>query len=107
MRPDLSGAIVMMNQLQWQDEDVIVAVATGARIPARTFHWLCSLAKLTDRPLVMVEFKQEADGFNGEFNLHTIGPDAFKATMVSYFSEKGFAATTTLNQQRVIELIPL
>ena len=31
MRPDLSGAIVMLNQLQWQGEDVIVAVARGAR----------------------------------------------------------------------------
>lgn len=107
MRPDLSGAIVMMNQLQWQGEDVIVAVATGTRIPARTFHWLSSLAKLTDRPLVMVEFKQDATGFNGEFNLHTIGPDDFKETMVTYFSEKGFAATPTLNHQRVIELVAL
>ena len=107
MRPDLSGAIVMMNQLQWQGEDVIVAVAKGARIPARTFHWLCSLAKLTDRPLVMVEFKQDAQGFNGEFNLHTIGPDDFKATMVNYFAEKGFTPTPALNQRRVIELTPL
>ena len=107
MRPDLSGAIVMMNQLEWAGEDVIVAVARGARIPARTFHWLCSLAKLTDRPLVMVEFKQDANGFNGEFNLHTIGPDDFKEKMVTYFSQKGFAATTTLQQQRVIELTPI
>ena len=107
MRPDLSGAIVMMNQLEWEGEDVIVAVARGTRIPARTFHWLCSLAKLTDRPLVMVEFKQEAQGFNGEFNLHTIGPDDFKEKMVTYFSQKGFAATTTLQQQRVIELTPI
>lgn len=107
MRPDLSGAIVMMNQLQWQGEDVIVAVARGARIPARTFHWLCSLAKLTDRPLVMVEFKQDAQGFNGEFNLHTIGPDDFKALMVTYFSQKGFTPTQALNQARVVELTPL
>jgi hypothetical protein len=41
MRPNLSGVIVMTDQLQWQGEDVIVAVATGARIPARSFHWLC------------------------------------------------------------------
>lgn len=107
MRPDLSGAIVMMNQLEWQGEDVIVAIAIGARIPARTFHWLCSLAKLTDRPLVMVEFKQDAQGFNGEFNLHTIGSDEFKETMVTYFGQKGFAATSTMNQRRVIELVPL
>ena len=107
MRPDLSGAIVMMNQLQWQDDDVIVAVATGARIPARTFHWLCSLAKLTDRPLVMVEFKNDAEGFNGEFNLHTVGPDDFKATMVTYFAHKGFTPSATLNQRHGVELVPL
>ena len=106
MRPDLSGAIVMTNQLQWQSEDVIVAIATGARIPARTVHWLCSLAKLTDRPLVMVEFKQDAQGFNGEFNLHTIGPDDFKETMVTYFAQQGFAATSTLSHQRVMEVSP-
>ena len=107
MRPDLSGAIVIMNQLQWQGEDVIVAVATGTRIPARTFHWLCSLAKLTDRSLVMVEFKQDAKGFNGEFNLHTIGTDDFKATMVTYFAQQGFTPTPSWSQQRVIELVPL
>jgi hypothetical protein len=106
MRPDLSGAIVMTNQLQWQSEDGIVAIATGARIPARTFHGLCSLAKLTDRPLVMVEFKQDAQGFNGEFNLHTIGPDDFKETMVTYFAQQEFAATSTLSHQRVMEVSP-
>jgi hypothetical protein len=107
MRPDLSGAIVMLNQLQWQGEDVIVAVARGARIPARTCHWLCSLAKLTDRPLVMVAFKQDDDGFKGDFNLHTVGPDDFKASMVSYFSEKGFSAMATRHQERVMAWMPI
>lgn len=107
MRPDLSGAIVILNQLEWQGEDVIVAVATGTRIPSRTFHWLCSLAKLTSRQLVMVEFKQDAEGFNGEFNLHTIGPDEFKKSMVTYFAQKGFTASHTKTEQRVIEWAPL
>ena len=63
MRPDLSDVIVMTDQLKWQGEDVIVAVATGARIPARTFHWLCSLAQLTARKLVAVEYQPNAGGF--------------------------------------------
>ena len=95
MRPDLSGVIVMTDQLQWQGEDVIVAVATGPRIPARTFHWLCSLAQLTSRQLVAVEHKQHDGDFTGEFNLRTVGPDAFKEAMVKYFANQGFVSTTT------------
>ncbi len=104
MRPDLSGVIVMTDQLQWQGEDVIVVVATGSRISARTFHWLCSLAQLTSRQLVAVEHKQDAQGFNGEFNLRTIGPEEFRQTMVRYFSQKGFISTHFTHEQRVIEL---
>jgi hypothetical protein len=103
MRPDLSGVIVMTDQLQWQGEDVIVVVATGARVPARTFHWLCSLAQLTSRQLVAVEHKQDANGFNGEFNLRTVGPEEFREVMVTYFSQKGFTNTLVTREQRVIE----
>jgi hypothetical protein len=103
MRPDLSGVIVMTDQLQWQGEDVIVAVATGSHIPARTFHWLCSLAQLTSRQLVAVEHKQDADGFSGELNLRMIGPEEFKQTMVTYFAKQGFVGTTLLTESRVLE----
>ena len=103
MRPDLSGVIVMTDQLQWQDEDVIVAVATGPRIPARTFHWLCSLAQLTSRQLVAVEHKQDADGFSGELNLRMVGPDAFREVMATYFEKQGFVGTTMSMAPRVVE----
>jgi len=103
MRLDQSGVIVMTDQLQWQGEDVIVAVATGSRIPARTFHWLCSLAHLTSRQLAAVEFKKDTQGFNGEFNLRTVGPEEFRQTMVAYFSQKGFASTHVTREHRVIE----
>ena len=103
MRPDLSGVIVMTDQLQWQDEDVIVAVATGPRIPARTFHWLCSLAQLTSRQLVAVEHKQDADGFSGELNLRMVGPDAFREVMATYFEKQGFVGTTMFMAPRVVE----
>ena len=103
MRPDLSDVIVMTDPLKWQGEDVIVAVATGARIPARTFHWLCSLAQLTSRQLVAVEHKQDAEGFNGEFNLRTVGPEAFREVMVTYFENKGFVSTITSSVHGVLE----
>jgi hypothetical protein len=103
MRPDLSGVIVITDQLEWQGEDVIVAVATGARIPARTFHWLCSLAQLTSRQLVVMEHKQDTEGFNGEFNLHTVGPEAFREVMVTYFENKGFVSTITSSVHGVLE----
>ena len=106
MRPELSCVIVMTDQLQWQGEDVIVAVATGTRIPARSFHWLCSLAHLTSRQLAAVEFEQDARGLNGEFNLRTVGPEEFRQFMVTYFSEKGFMDTHVTHQQRVIALVP-
>ena len=104
MRPDLAGAIVMTDQIQWQGEDVIVAVATGSRIPALTFHWLCSLAHLTSRQLAAVEFKKDARGFNGEFNLRTVGPEAFRQAMVTYFSQKGFASSLVTHESRVIHM---
>ena len=104
MRPDLSGAIVLLNQLEWQEEEVIVAIATGSRIPARTFHWLCSLAKITARPLAAVEYTQDADGFNGEFNLRTIGSEEFRLVMVKYFARQGFTSTHVTVESRVLEM---
>lgn len=95
MRPDLSGVIVMTDKLQWQGEDVIVAVAVGSRIPARTFHWLYSLAQLTARKLVAVEHQLSADGFSGEFNMHTNGSEDFRQVMVTYFAKQGFVSTFT------------
>ena len=93
MRPDLSGVIVMTDKLQWQGEDVIVAVAAGSRIPARTLHWLYSLAQLTARKLVAVEHPLSADGFSGEFNMHTNGSEDFRQVMVTYFAKQGFVST--------------
>lgn len=107
MRPDLSGAIVTLDQVQWQGQSVIVAVATGTRVPSRTFHWLCSFAKLTGRQLVVIEFKKEAGKLNGDFDLRTPGPKEFRQVMVTYFAEKGFASTGVSTQRRVIELVAL
>jgi hypothetical protein len=51
---------------------------------------------------VAVEHKQDAHGFNGEFNLRTVVPEAFKEVMVTYFATKGFV-TTTSSTPRVLE----
>jgi hypothetical protein len=107
MRPDLSGVIVMTDQLAWQGEDVIVAVANGTRIPARTFHWLCSLAKITSRQLVAVEYKQNEQGFNGEFNLRTTGSEEFRQLMVTYFAQKGFTSTHVSRERRILEMVSI
>lgn len=107
MRPDLSGVIVMLDQLEWQGEDVIVAVATGARIPARTFHWLCSLAKITSRQLVAVAYEQDEHGFNGEFNLRTTGSEEFRQLMVTYFAQKGFTSTHVSRERRILEMVSI
>ena len=107
MRPDLSGVIVMLDQLEWQGEDVIVAVATGARIPARTFHWLCSLANITSRQLVAVAYEQDEHGFNGEFNLRTTGSEEFRQLMVTYFAQKGFTSTHVSRERRIIEMVSI
>lgn len=103
MRPDLSGVIVMTDKLQWQGEDVIVAVATGSRMPSMTFHWLCSLAQLTSRQLVAIEHQQNNNGFNGELNLRMVGPEAFKHTMVLYFANQGVNSTVMCAESRVLE----
>ena len=89
---------MMTDQLQWEDQYVIMAVATGERIPIRTFHWLSSLAHITSRPLAAVEFNKDDEGFNGEFNLRTIGTDSFRQAMVIYFSQKGFAGSIAEHQ---------
>ena len=101
MRPDLSGVIVMTDKLQWEGEDVITAVATGVLIPERTFDWLCSWAQLSSRQLAAVEFKKDAQGFNGEFNLRTFGTEEFKQAMVIHFSENGFTGSGLAAQEAV------
>jgi hypothetical protein len=42
-------------------------------------------------------------GFNGEFNLRTVGPEEFRQTMVTYFSQKGFDSTHVSREHRFIE----
>jgi hypothetical protein len=60
-------------------------------------------AHLTSRQLVAVEHKQDAEGFNGEFNLRTVGPEAFREVMVTYFENKGLVSTITSSVHGVLE----
>lgn len=93
MRPDLCGAIIMLDQLNWQDTPVIVAAATGAHLPEPTKDWLCATSRSTGYPLLMVEFMQEHGIFNGAFDLKMVGSEAFKAEMVRHFERGGFDRT--------------
>jgi hypothetical protein len=93
MRPDLCGAIIMLDQLNWQDTPLIVAAATGAHLPEPTRDWLYATSRSTGYPLLMVEFMQEHGIFNGAFDLKMVGSEAFKAEMVRHFERGGFDRT--------------
>ncbi|PQA80658.1 hypothetical protein C5F52_23320 [Limnohabitans sp. TS-CS-82] len=85
MRPDICGAIVMFDHLTWLGDGVIVAVATGSGMPQATFEWLKGLAALSQKNLLTLEFEQENDAYNGDYQLHMVGPEAFKRDMVQHF----------------------
>lgn len=52
MRPDQSGAIVLLNRLHWLGAPVDLAVAVERYIPAQTREWLIAYALQQRRPLV-------------------------------------------------------
>ena len=61
MRPDLSGAIVLLS-LPWEGERVISAIPVGPRIPQRTLDWLMAYARKTGRPLIFYERLTDEQG---------------------------------------------
>jgi hypothetical protein len=93
MRPDLCGAIVMLDQLDWQDAPVIVAASTGQHLPEATQNRLYEISRSSGHPLVMVEFKQDHGVFKGDFDLKMLGPQAFQDDMVRHFEYEGFDRT--------------
>jgi len=104
MRPDLCGAIVMFDQMDWQDAPVIVAAATGAHLPEATQHWLQEASRSSGHPLLMVELQQENGAFNGAFVLNMVGPPEFKADMVRHFEYGGFDRTPLGKQLRLMPI---
>lgn len=61
MRPDLSGAIVLLS-MPWNGETVISAVPVGTSIPERTLEWLRQYAQEHARPLVFYERLRDDQG---------------------------------------------
>lgn len=51
MRPDLSGAIVLLSR-PWEGQLVISAIPAGPEIPQKTLDWLQAYAREHRRPLI-------------------------------------------------------
>jgi len=54
MRPNLCGAIVMLDR-RWKGIKVITAVPTGEEIPPKTLEWLRAFAIRTSTPLIFAQ----------------------------------------------------
>ena len=75
MRPDKSGAIVMLDR-KWNGWSVIKAVPTGATIPEETLEWLKAYSRENNIPLLFQDNLKKGDSFSGFKNLG-YGPPAF------------------------------
>ena len=76
MRPDQSGAIVLLS-LPWEDELVISAIPVGAEIPAKTLEWLQAYARKHQRPMIFYQRLQDETGYSG-LKRFGYGPVAFR-----------------------------
>lgn len=76
MRPDASGAIVLLS-LWWEDEFVISAVPVGRAIPERTLSWLKAYALEHQRSMIFYE-RIEANGTFAGLRRYGYGPPAFR-----------------------------
>ncbi len=76
MRPDQSGAIVLLS-LPWHGHQVICAIPAGQRIPQRTLDWLKQYAQDNARPLIFYERLVVEGEFSG-LKRFGYGPPQFK-----------------------------
>ncbi len=76
MRPDLSGAIVLLS-LPWENELVISAVPVGEKIPEPTLEWLQAYARTHKRPMIFYQRLRQGDEFKGLKRMG-YGPAAFR-----------------------------
>jgi len=75
MRPDKSGAIVMLDK-KWGGWRIIYASPTGERIPEKTLDWLMAYAREHKIPLMYRENLMEEGKLPGHKRLG-YGPPAF------------------------------
>lgn len=92
MRPDLSGAIVLLS-LPWQGELVISAIPSGAEIPQKTLDWLQDYSRKHQRPLIFYSRVIENGEYKG-LKKFGFGPAAFrqKVADLGVGSEPGVSA---------------
>ncbi len=76
MRPDQSGAIVLLS-LPWEGELVISAVPVGPEIPQKTLDWLQAYARKHQRPMIYYSRMLESGMYTGLKQLG-YGPAAFR-----------------------------
>lgn len=75
MRPDVSGAIVMLDR-RWKGIKVINAVPTGEEIPPKTLEWLRAFAVSKSTPLIFSKHPIRDGEFAPSFKTG-FGPPAF------------------------------
>lgn len=77
MRPDLSGAIVLLS-MPWEGEKVISAVPVGRAIPQKTLDWLKDYAQKYGRPLIFYERTVDDEGHYTGLKRFGFGAQAFR-----------------------------
>lgn len=88
MRPDLSGVIVVMDRMTWQDQKVIVAIPTGEHIPEKSLNYLLGLSKLTGMNLLTVRFSLDSSHqYTGTSRVSAYGEALFVEAMKDKFKD--------------------
>ena len=87
MRPDLSGVIVVMDRLVWRDQQVIVAIPTGQKIPEESLKYVLGLSTLMGLNVLAVAYDSAKDKFTGTSKLTAYGDTEFAADMKEKFKD--------------------
>jgi hypothetical protein len=91
MRPDQSGAIVLLS-MEWEGEKVISVVPVGQAVPEKTLDWLKGYAQKHARPMVFYERTRDGNGaFTGLKRLG-FGPPAFRDKVARLMESSGAAS---------------
>lgn len=78
MRPTEAGAIVLLNELNWADLAVDLAIPVGYQIPDKTLDWLKRHAENEMRPLIYLQQDNTKQDLNKEQQVLAYGPPEFQ-----------------------------
>ncbi len=88
MRPDLSGVIVVMDRIVWEDQKVIVGIPTGPQIPEKSLSYLLGLSRLTEMNLLTVRFSLDSSyQYTGKSRVSAYGEGLFVEAMKDKFKD--------------------